>query len=86
MGLQIFSEPQWEQLLPPPLSKEEQRPYTLLLSIDDLLVTSTWDVSGRRSIARASYLTDHSERMVGVQRNVPVWITSWVTSNNGLRS
>lgn len=45
LGSQIFSEPQWEQLLPPPLSKEEQRPYTLLLSIDDLLVTSTWDVS-----------------------------------------
>ncbi|KAF8516989.1 HAD-like domain-containing protein [Gautieria morchelliformis] len=38
-----FRDPQWEQLLPPQLSKEEQRPYTLLLSIDDLLVTSTWD-------------------------------------------
>ncbi|KAF8588844.1 HAD-like protein [Ramaria rubella] len=39
----LFSNPQWEELLPPPLGKDEQRPYTLLLSIDDLLVTSTWD-------------------------------------------
>ena len=28
-------------MLPAP----HQKPYTLLLSIDDLLVTSTWDVS-----------------------------------------
>ena len=28
-------------MLPPP----HQKPYTLLLSLDDLLVTSTWDVS-----------------------------------------
>ena len=37
-------------MLPPP----HQKPYTLLLSIDDLLVTSTWDVS---SVAFSSSFT-----------------------------
>ncbi|KAH8110508.1 HAD-like protein [Phellopilus nigrolimitatus] len=37
-----FSKPTWEELLPPPVPPF-QKPYTLLLSIDDLLVTSTWD-------------------------------------------
>ena len=35
----------WQELLPPMLPPPHQKPYTLLLSIDDLLVTSTWDVS-----------------------------------------
>ncbi|EIW80210.1 HAD-like protein [Coniophora puteana RWD-64-598 SS2] len=38
-----FSEPAWEELLPPPLPAPHQKPYTLLLSLDDLLITSTWD-------------------------------------------
>ncbi|TDL22925.1 HAD-like protein [Rickenella mellea] len=38
----FFSKPQWQELLPPPVPPF-QKPYTLLLSIDDLLVTSTWD-------------------------------------------
>lgn len=38
-----FSEPAWSELLPPPLPPPHGKPYTLLLSIDDLLVTSTWD-------------------------------------------
>ncbi|KAH8103481.1 HAD-like protein [Cristinia sonorae] len=38
-----FTEPLWEELLPPPLPAGHQKPYTLLVSIDDLLVTSTWD-------------------------------------------
>jgi len=40
-----FSKPIWQELLPPMLPPPHQKPYTLLLSIDDLLVTSTWDVS-----------------------------------------
>ncbi|THH32450.1 hypothetical protein EUX98_g1718 [Antrodiella citrinella] len=39
----FFTEPLWEELLPPPLPAPHQKPYTLLVSIDDLLVTSTWD-------------------------------------------
>jgi import inner membrane translocase subunit TIM50 len=41
---QYFNKPVWSELLPPPLPAPLQKPYTLLLSIDDLLVTSTWDV------------------------------------------
>ncbi|VDC05681.1 unnamed protein product [Peniophora sp. CBMAI 1063] len=39
----FFSKPAWTELLPPPLPAPHQKPYTLLVSIDDLLVTSTWD-------------------------------------------
>lgn len=42
--LQFFTEPIWPELLPPPLPNGMQKPYTLLVSVDDLLVTSTWDV------------------------------------------
>ncbi|KAN0130783.1 HAD-like domain containing protein [Lactarius tabidus] len=38
-----FSKPIWQELLPPMLPAPHQKPYTLLLSMDDLLVTSTWD-------------------------------------------
>ncbi|KAF8992998.1 HAD-like domain-containing protein [Cyathus striatus] len=38
-----FSEPAWPELLPPPYPPPHQKPFTLLISIDDLLVTSTWD-------------------------------------------
>lgn len=41
---QYFKEPISTELLPPPLPPPHGKPYTLLLSIDDLLVTSTWDV------------------------------------------
>ncbi|KAI0944047.1 hypothetical protein AcV7_001975 [Taiwanofungus camphoratus] len=39
----FFTEPLWPELLPPPHPAIPQKPYTLLVSIDDLLVTSTWD-------------------------------------------
>ncbi|KAK7691967.1 hypothetical protein QCA50_005372 [Cerrena zonata] len=39
----FFTEPIWPELLPPPLPNGMQKPYTLLVSVDDLLVTSTWD-------------------------------------------
>ncbi|KAI0827729.1 NIF-domain-containing protein [Trametes gibbosa] len=38
-----FTEPLWPELLPPPMQGQLYRPYTLLVSVDDLLVTSTWD-------------------------------------------
>ncbi|KAJ3482365.1 hypothetical protein NLI96_g7027 [Meripilus lineatus] len=38
-----FTEPLWPELLPPPLPAPHQKPFTLLISIDDLLVTSMWD-------------------------------------------
>ncbi|KAG6891171.1 hypothetical protein C0992_009786 [Termitomyces sp. T32_za158] len=38
-----FNKPAWPELLPPPYPPPQQKPYTLLISIDDLLVTSTWD-------------------------------------------
>jgi len=39
----LFTKPIWTELLPPPLPPPHQKPFTLLLSLDDLLVTSTWD-------------------------------------------
>ncbi|KAG2129760.1 HAD-like domain-containing protein [Suillus clintonianus] len=39
----FFNKPQWPELLPPPLPAPHQKPYTLLLSMDDLIITSTWD-------------------------------------------
>ncbi|KIJ63478.1 hypothetical protein HYDPIDRAFT_175883 [Hydnomerulius pinastri MD-312] len=38
-----FNKPAWTELLPPPLPAPHQKPYTLLLSMDDLLITSIWD-------------------------------------------
>ncbi|KAF7294459.1 Mitochondrial import inner membrane translocase subunit TIM50 [Mycena kentingensis (nom. inval.)] len=38
-----FNKPAWPELLPPPPPPPHGKPYTLLISIDDLLVTSTWD-------------------------------------------
>ncbi|KAF9234011.1 HAD-like domain-containing protein [Melanogaster broomeanus] len=38
-----FNKPAWTELLPPPLAAPMQKRYTLLLSMDDLLITSTWD-------------------------------------------
>jgi import inner membrane translocase subunit TIM50 len=38
-----LNKPAWTELLPPPLPAPMQKPYTLLLSMDDLLITSTWD-------------------------------------------
>ncbi|KAH9912589.1 HAD-like protein [Amylocystis lapponica] len=39
----FFTEPLWPELLPPELPPHAQKPYTLLVSLDDLIVTSTWD-------------------------------------------
>ncbi|THU98030.1 HAD-like protein [Dendrothele bispora CBS 962.96] len=39
----VFVEPAWPELLPPPYPPPHQKPYTLLISVDDLLVTSVWD-------------------------------------------
>ncbi|KAJ6591746.1 HAD-like domain-containing protein [Mycena vulgaris] len=38
-----FNKPAWPELLPAAYPPPHQKPYTLLISIDDLLVTSTWD-------------------------------------------
>ncbi|KAJ7623368.1 HAD-like domain-containing protein [Roridomyces roridus] len=38
-----FNKPAWPELLPPQPPPPHSKPYTLLISIDDLLVTSTWD-------------------------------------------
>ncbi|TFK37060.1 HAD-like domain-containing protein [Crucibulum laeve] len=38
-----FNKPAWPELLPPPYPPPHQKPYTLLISLDDLLITSTWD-------------------------------------------
>lgn len=38
-----FNKPAWSELLPPPLPPPHQRPMTLLIPLDDFLVTSTWD-------------------------------------------
>lgn len=65
----------WQELLPPKLPPPHQKPYTLLLSLDDLLVTSTWDVSGvamfSSSLSVVLLTISRSVNMVGAQQNVP---------------
>ncbi|KAJ8507725.1 hypothetical protein ONZ45_g5223 [Pleurotus djamor] len=39
----FFNKPAWPELLPPQLPPPHAKPYTILISLDDLLVTSTWD-------------------------------------------
>ncbi|KIY63347.1 HAD-like protein, partial [Cylindrobasidium torrendii FP15055 ss-10] len=39
----LFSDPPAPELLPPAVPPPHGKPYTLVLEIDDLLVTSTWD-------------------------------------------
>ncbi|KAF6752233.1 HAD-like domain-containing protein [Ephemerocybe angulata] len=38
-----FNKPAFPELLPPPFPPPHGKPYTLVLSLDDLLITSTWD-------------------------------------------
>ncbi|KAI8143744.1 HAD-like domain-containing protein [Fennellomyces sp. T-0311] len=40
---QKMHQPMWEKLLPDPLPEQYQRPYTLVINLDDTLVHSTWD-------------------------------------------
>jgi len=42
---QTFNKPAFEKLLPDPLPAPHQRPYTLLIDLEDMLVHSAWDVS-----------------------------------------
>ena len=39
----FFSEPAFENLLPPPPPEQYRRPLTLVLTLDDLLIHSNWD-------------------------------------------
>ncbi|KAI5964861.1 TIM50 [Candida pseudojiufengensis] len=39
----FFSEPVFENLLPPPAPEQYRRPLTLVLTLDDLLIHSEWD-------------------------------------------
>ncbi|KAJ1654386.1 mitochondrial inner membrane protein required for protein import [Dispira simplex] len=39
-----FSKPAWDYLLPEPLPPQYQRPYTLLINLDETLIHSTWDI------------------------------------------
>lgn len=43
---QYFNKPAWDPLLPAPLPPPHQKAYTLVLSLDDLLIHSSWDVRG----------------------------------------
>lgn len=38
----FLNKPAWDPLLPPPLPPSHQRPYTLVIELDDLLVHSNW--------------------------------------------
>jgi import inner membrane translocase subunit TIM50 len=49
----FFSEPVFENLLPPPAPEAYRRPLTLVLTLDDLLIHSSWDTkNGWRTAKR----------------------------------
>ncbi|EOQ99713.1 hypothetical protein E3P92_01353 [Wallemia ichthyophaga] len=39
----VFDKPAWSELLPPMMPPPHQRPYTLLVDLEGLLVSSSWD-------------------------------------------
>jgi import inner membrane translocase subunit TIM50 len=41
---QYFNKPAFKTLLPDPLPPPHQRPYTLVIDLEHLLVSSSWDV------------------------------------------
>jgi len=47
-----YSRPVWEVLLPDPLPSPYQRPYTLVLDLDDLLIHSSWSRAKGWQIAK----------------------------------
>ncbi|EGW35249.1 mitochondrial inner membrane protein required for protein import [Spathaspora passalidarum NRRL Y-27907] len=67
----FFSEPAFENLLPPPPPEAYRRPLTLVLTLDDLLVHSSWDTQhGWRTAKRPGldyflgYLSQYYEIVV----------------------
>ncbi|ODV81331.1 HAD-like protein, partial [Suhomyces tanzawaensis NRRL Y-17324] len=67
----FFSEPIFEQLLPPPAPEGYRRPLTLVLTLDDLLIHSSWDsLNGWRTAKRPGvdyflrYLSQYYEIVV----------------------
>ncbi|CCG82918.1 CTD small phosphatase-like protein [Taphrina deformans PYCC 5710] len=69
--VQYYTEPAFEKLLPDPLPEPYQRKYTLVLDLDDLLITSTWTREhGWRTAKRPgldyflSYLSQYYEIVV----------------------
>lgn len=71
-----FSKPAWRELLPPPYPPPQGKPYTLLLEIDDLLVTSTWDVCCCVLLIFRLQTVFCSVSMVGEPLNVQEWTIS----------
>jgi len=49
-NIQYFNKPAFKTLLPDPLPPPHQRPYTLVIDLEHLLVSSSWDVSRPVSI------------------------------------
>ncbi|PSK39288.1 hypothetical protein C7M61_001895 [Candidozyma pseudohaemuli] len=67
----FFSEPVFENLLPPPPPEQYRRPLTLVLALDDLLIHSSWDTKhGWRTAKRPGldyflgYLSQYYEIVV----------------------
>jgi len=51
---QYFNKPAFKTLLPDPLPPPHQRPYTLVIDLEHLLVSSSWDVSLLSNIPMAA--------------------------------
>ncbi|KAK9710767.1 mitochondrial inner membrane protein required for protein import [Basidiobolus ranarum] len=71
-----YSEPVWEQLLPDPLPAPYQRPYTLVINLDETLIYSTWDIEHGWRIAKRpgvdyflAYLSQFYEIVVFTSQN-----------------
>jgi hypothetical protein len=60
--INYYTEPSAELLLPPPLPAPYQRPYTLIIELDETLVHSTWNVRKRRGSERKRKKRKKKER------------------------
>ena len=83
-----FNKPAFKVLLPDPLPPPHQRPYTLCVDLEGLLVSSSWDVSGIMYETRCCKLIPFngcSGHMDGERQSDPVLTTSLHISHSSMK-
>lgn len=82
----VFDKPAWSELLPPMMPPPHQRPYTLLVDLEGLLVSSSWDVSETHFTYFSPLIQPHSANTAGEPPRDQVLSTSSGTCRNSTKS